>query len=315
MTITVIGHCCKDVLHLPAAGGVEPPPAESFGGIMFAVLTIANLMNGKDILQPVFGIGSADYEPVMEILRGYKCVDPSGIFRIKGQTNQVHLFYDGRGGERIECSKNIAPPIAYTRIRPFLDADAVLVNMISGSDISLETLDYIRMETRDRRVPIHFDFHSLTLGIDQEFKRFRRPLTDWRRWCFMMHSVQMSEAEAAGIPAERYDEPTLINHLMPLMVSALMITRGDRGLTLVTQDIHKKLTRHEIPAASFGPTVDTTGCGDVLGAAYLYHDTKLKDPLAAATAASRAAAYKATFSGLDGMKSLGETLAASSASA
>ena len=91
-------------------------------------------------------------------------------------------------------------------------------------------------------IPIHFDFHSLTLGTDQEFKRFRRPLTDWRRWCFMLNSIQMSEEEALGLSAERYDEKTLINHLMPLMVETLLITRSERGVTVIVQDIHKKLT-------------------------------------------------------------------------
>jgi sugar/nucleoside kinase (ribokinase family) len=290
MIFTVIGHLCKDILHLPTDESQEIPPVESYGGILYAVLTLANLMNGRDVLQPVFGVGSADYEPVMELLKKYKHIDASGVFRIKGLTNQVHIFYEQEKGSRIECSKGIAPPVPYNRIKPFLDADALLINMISGSDITLETLDYIRMETRERRVPIYFDFHALTLGIDQDFKRFPRSLTDWRR----------------------YDESTLINHLMPLMVAALMITRGDRGLTLITQDIHKKLTRHDIPAVHVGPTKDPTGCGDVFGAAYMYHFMKTKDSLVAATAANRIAAYKATFSGLDGFSDIPKNAAVDS---
>jgi len=309
MTLTVIGHLCKDILHLPSDGGEDQPPVENYGGILYAVLTLANLMNGKDVVQPVFGVGWSDYDPIIDLLKQHKNVDPSGIFRVKGQTNQVHIFYEQNRNNRIECSKGIAPPIGYNRIKPFLDADGVLINMISGSDITLETLDYLRMEVRERRVPIHFDFHSLTLGIDQDFKRFPRPLTDWRRWCFMLHGVQMSETEAHGLSAEHYDETTLINHLMPLMVDALMITRGSKGLTLVTQDIHKKLTYHDIPGISYGATVDPTGCGDVLGAAYLYQYMKSKDSLLAATVANRAAAYKATFSGLAGLDDLSSRIA------
>ena len=55
--------------------------------------------------------------------------------------------------------------------------------MVSGADITLETLGYIQMETREHGISIHFDFISLTLGTDEEYKRFRRPITDWRRWC------------------------------------------------------------------------------------------------------------------------------------
>ncbi len=311
MTITVIGHPCKDVLHIPAPPGSDGTETviEDYGGILYSIVTLASLMNGRDVLQPVFGVSAAEYDGVMELLKQYKQVDPSGVYRVKGPMNQVHLFYDGATpGGRIECSRNISQPIPFSRIKPFLDADGVLINMISGSDIGLETLDYIRMETRDRSVPLHFDFHSLTLGIDEEFKRFRRPLTDWRRWCFMLHTVQMSESEAAGLAAERYDEATLINQLMPLMVSTLLITRGERGVTVITQDIHKKLTRHDIPGVSFGPAKDPTGCGDVFGAAYFFQLLKSRDSVAAASFANNAAALKATVIGLEGLRAVGKQL-------
>jgi len=308
MVITVIGHLCKDVVHIPDEKEFQE---ESFGGILFTVLTLANLMSDKDRIQPVFGVGQADYELLMEQIKQYKNIDPSGIFRIKGPTNQVQLFYQKDAQTRIECSKYITAPIPFNRIKPYLDGDAVLVNMISGSDITLETMDYIRMEIRERGIPIHFDFHSLTLGIDQEFKRFRRPLTDWRRWCFMLNSIQMSEEEALGLSAERYDETTLINHLMTLMVETLAITRSERGATVIVQDIHKKLTRKDFAGVSFGTTNDATGCGDVFGAAFLYQYLKSKDSFIAAEFANKAAALNATLKNaqeIDGLRTKLEQL-------
>jgi sugar/nucleoside kinase (ribokinase family) len=307
MVITVIGHLCKDVIHLPG----EEESQETFGGIIFTLLTLANLMGEKDRIQPVFGVGQADYEELIEQLKKYKNIDTSGIFKFKGSTNEVQLFYQKNAQARVECSKNISPPIPFNRIKPYLDGDGVLVNMISGSDITLETLDYIRMGVRDRNIPIHFDFHSLTLGIDQEFKRFRRPLTDWRRWCFMLDSIQMSEEEALGLSAERYDEATLINHLMSLMVETLIITRGNRGVTAIVQDIHKKLTRKDFESESFGDIIDTTGCGDVFGAAFLFQFLKSKDSFIAIEFANKSAALNATFrhtSELEGLRSKLEQL-------
>ena len=268
MTITIIGHLCKDIIHLP---GEKEAQEESFGGIMYALLTLANLMSDRDCIQPVFGVGQSDYEALIEQLKPYKNIDVSGIFKFKGTTNQVQLFYQKDAKARIECSQNISAPIPLNRIKPYLDSNGVLINMVSGADITLETLGYIRMETRERGIHIHFDFHSLTLGTDQEFKRFRRPITDWRRWCFMLNSIQMTEEEALGLSAERYDEKTLTNHLMPLMVETLLITRGERGVSVIVQDIHKKLTQRDIACVSFGDTVDTAGCGDVFGAAFLYN--------------------------------------------
>jgi sugar/nucleoside kinase (ribokinase family) len=302
MVITVIGHLCKDILHLPQEK--DSPPAESFGGIFYSIAALSAFMGEKDVIQPVFGVGQADYDSLIERLSRYKNVDTKGIFKFKGPTNSVNLFYQADNQSRIECSKDIAAPIPFSRIKSFLDADGILINMISGSDITLETLDMIRIETREQHVPIHFDFHSLTLGIDQEFKRFRRPLTDWRRWCFMLHSIQMSEEEALGLSAERFDEATLVNHLMSLMVNTLVITRGSKGATVIVQDIHKTLTRRDLDAVPVPLVINPTGCGDVFGAAFLFYSLKKKDSFAAADFANKAAALNTTIQSADELDTL-----------
>lgn len=291
MDITVIGHLCKDRILGPVENA---PPVLQYGGIMYSVAALSALAGPHATIHPVFGVGQKDVDEVKELLRTLPQVDISGVFPVKGTTNEVTLIYGQPEVPRIECSSHIADPILLTRIKPYLDTNGVLVNMISGSDIALETLDHIRMNTRDARIPIHFDFHSLTLGIDPQAKRFRRPLTDWRRWCFMLHSVQLSEEEALGLSAEKYDEPTLINQLMPLMVQALLITRGERGATLVTQDVHKRLTRHDIPGVEV-KALDTTGCGDVFGAAYFASVLSGASQLEAVTKANAMAALHASF--------------------
>jgi sugar/nucleoside kinase (ribokinase family) len=299
MDITLIGHLCLDVVHRSG----EQNEVRSFGGISYSLLTLANLLGSDDKVIPVFGIGEAEYDEYMDLLAPYSAIDRSGIFKTRQPTNLVHLFYDESGQARTECSQNISDPLRFERIRPFLDTDGLLINMVSGFDMTLETLDKIRMEVREHDVPIHFDFHSLTLGVDDKATRFRRPLTDWRRWCFMIHSVQMSETEASGLSAERFDEQTLVNHLMPLMVRALLITRGSRGVTLIEQ-INKKLERHDLPGIPVEELSDPTGCGDVFGAAFFYHYLNNEHHVAAARFANELAALKATFSGLEGLNRL-----------
>jgi sugar/nucleoside kinase (ribokinase family) len=307
MTITVIGHLCVDEIHFPHKTGDEERSREGFGGIFFSLATLASLSGPNDTIYPVFGVGEKEYDALRNVLEKFTNVDTTGVFKIKGNTNRVHFFYEEGRNSRTECSNHISEPIPFAKIKPHLDSDGILINMVSGFDITLETMDAIRMAIRDARTPTHFDFHSLTLGIDQNSKRFRRPMTDWRRWCFMLNSIQMTQDEALGLTAEQYDESTLVNQLMPLMVNALVVTRGERGTTVIVQE-NKKLTRNDYAAASFGPTIDTIGCGDVFGAAFFHHFLRNKDYARAAEFANRAGGLKATFAGIDGMSMLSEKL-------
>ncbi|MCX7984734.1 MAG: carbohydrate kinase family protein [Bacteroidetes bacterium] len=306
MVITVIGHICNDIL--PPQSPHEKS-REQFGGIFYTIAALATLIDESDILYPVFGVGNGDYDRLMNLLSRYKNIETRGIFKFKGITNTVYLSYHNDKQSRTECSRDIAAPIPFQRIKPYLDCDGILINMVSGFDITLETLDAIRIETRDQRIPIHFDFHSLTLGIDHNHVRFRRPLTDWRRWCFMLHSIQMSEEEAAGLTAEKFDETTLINHLMPLMVNTLLITRGEKGVSVISQDIHKKLSRRDIPGI---PTdnrfINPTGCGDVFGAAYLYAYLKTRNSFTAAEFANAIASLNTTLASAEDFDTLREQI-------
>ena len=307
MTITVVGHLCIDEIHAAQNGDNGTTPRTDFGGIFFSLATLASLSGPKDTLHPVFGVGEEDFDDLNKRLEALPGVDTSGIFKLKGRTNHVYHFPEKVGKDRIECSEHISPPIPYSRLKPFLDTDGILINMVSGSDITLETLDLIRMAVRDARTPIHFDFHSLTLGIDQESKRFRRPLTDWRRWCFMLNSIQMTEEEALGLTVEHYDEPTLINQMMPLMVNALVITRGAHGGTAVLQS-NKKLTRFDFAGTSYGDAIDPLGCGDIYGAAFLSRYLQRKDYRNAAEFANQLAGMKATAPGISHMAEFVEKL-------
>jgi sugar/nucleoside kinase (ribokinase family) len=290
MQITVVGHLCLDVIHRPDGGETE-----SYGGIFYSVAALANLLGPKDVICPVFGVGRSEYEEFLERLKPYPNVDTSGIYRFNGPTNKVELVYKD-SQERVECSTHIAEPVPWKKIRPFLETDMVLINMISGLDISLETLDELRMEVRERHLPIYMDVHSLTLGINEDATRFRRPIDNWRRWLFMVHAVQMNEEEAAGLSTERLPDADLAQHVLALNTTALIITRGNRGCTVFI-DQHKHVQRSDIPAVPISGVVDPTGCGDVFAASYCAHYLKTKDILGSTQFANKVAARKAELPG------------------
>lgn len=297
MKILVLGHLCLDVIS--HADGTE---TQSPGGIFFSVATLANLLSASDTIVPVFGIGKNEYDDHIALLKRYPNVDTSGIYKMNGHTNRVHLFYrDDK--ERVECSKHISDPIPIKKIRPHLDVDMILINMISGFDITLETLDEIRMAVRDVHMPIYMDVHSLTLGINEDFTRFHRPVEAWRRWLFMIHAAQMNEEEAAILTAERYNEEGLAKQVLSLNTKTLVITRGEKGCTAFI-DIHKQIQRQDYPGIQLQKTVDPTGCGDVFAAAYCAEYLRSKEIAGSLVFANKIAARKAGFAGSENIDAL-----------
>ncbi len=261
MKFTIIGHFCFDITHHP--NGTE---TKEYAGIFRTITTLSKFATSTDTIYPIFGVNKKDKEEVKQKLSSYKNVDTSGIFSSTEETNQIHIFFNEE--KKIECSKHIASPIPFSAIKPYLATDGVLINMSSGVDIALETLDEIRLAVREKNIPIHLDIHNLTLGINSDATRFRRPVSDWRRWCFMVDSVQMNEEEAAGLTVEKYDEETLAKQMLPLMVKALCITRGGKGATLFSQE-RKTLVRKDFSGKNTDENI--IGAGDIFGATFFYH--------------------------------------------
>ena len=263
MNILVIGHLCLDVIR-PISG----PETRSYGGIYYTVITLASLMQKSDKVIPIFGVNKNDYQPLIDHLAQFPAVDTSGIFKFDEPTNTVHLYYENTES-RTERSVNIAKPIPYSRIRRHLSVNGILVNMISGSDIELETLDHIRIAVRSHNIPIHLDVHSLTLGVNESNGRFRRPVEEWRRWAFMMDTVQLNEEEILGLTREGLTEEQTAGHLLTLGIKGVVVTRGSKGAS-VYQNEKKHLLRKDIKGIAVDNVTDTTGCGDIFGAAFFW---------------------------------------------
>ncbi len=285
MKITVVGHFCIDIFH-HADGSEEKQP----GGIFHSVAALANLASDRDMIMPVFGIGETEYEEVKSALSQYRNIDLSGIFQFAGGSNNVHYYADGSG----ERTLNISKPIPLSHIKNFLNVDGVIINMISGQDITVDTIDEIRLVVRGEKVPIHLDIHSLTLTVNKDGTRTRKPMADWRRWCFMTDSVQMNEEEAKGMSVEHFNDELLAKQMIPLMVKAFVITRGEKGSTVYQED-HKHLYTTEITNDLNPEPVSTIGSGDIFGSSFFYHYLKKNNYIDAAKFAQSATAHSTKF--------------------
>jgi sugar/nucleoside kinase (ribokinase family) len=277
MKFLILGHFSYDVFH--GADGSERVQA---GGLQRAIRHLSGMCARQDRIIPVSCVGVDDHATILEDMGDLQNVDLSALYVQDVPTHRVH-YYPGNNGTVVACVKDLSPPIPFDRIKKFIEVDGILVNMMSGVDVRLETLDEIRMAVRGSDTRLHFDFHNLTLGIGPNAERIRRPLPDWRRWAFMMNTVQLNDEEIAGLSVERLTEQQTAGHVLTLSVAGVLVTRGRGGATLYYNE-HKKILRKDFPARrdSSHPAV---GNGDLFGAAFLWNYCKSGDLFAATESA------------------------------
>jgi len=108
----------------------------------------------------------------------------------------------------------------------------------------------------------------------------------------------LNEEEIAGLSRDTMTEQQTVGHLLTLGVRGVVVTRGERGASVFTNE-KKKVVRQDIPGIRVDRAVDATGCGDVFGAVFLKQYLRTKDMHAAAVTANGAAATKARLAGVD----------------
>jgi hypothetical protein len=274
MKILVVGH-----LLIEGQESLPGSPGEAYGGIYRAVRTLAALAGKSDVIVPVFCVHESDAEQLLNDLKLLPRVDTSSVYTVDVHSPRVSQPQGKR--DRGEGLHQPHPPIPFARIKPHLGADGILLNMVSGNDLTLDTLDGIRMAVRPRAVPIHFDYHNLTLGFAAGGKRRRQPLEEWRRWAFMLDTVQLNEEEIAGLTLEGLGEQQTAGHLLTLGVKGVLVTRREREVTVYRNE-RKHVVRHDIVVENRAGLMSTLGCEDVFGASFLYHYASSGDLLASA---------------------------------
>jgi sugar/nucleoside kinase (ribokinase family) len=115
------------------------------------------------------------------------------------------------------------------------------------------------------------DIHSLTLGKRENGKRYlRRPL-NWKRYCACADYLQLNKEEFELLLGEKLSHDSMKRFFQQFedgLLKALLITMGEQGLYLVYRPKSKLVVR-SIMAPRIERLRDTTGCGDVFGAAFV----------------------------------------------
>ena len=298
--IVVIGTINKDTIIFP-----NGKKTESFGGILYNILALSYLGGEDGKIYPVCNLGYDVYNQVISSLKNCNTVDLSGIKKVNYKNNHAFLSIN-RKNQREEILKNRVPPLSLSQIKPFLKADVMLVNFISGFDLSLVTLKKIRKSTD---ALIFMDVHSLTLGVGDSGKRFFKAPKNWRQWIKQADLVQMSLSELKELAKRNLKSHQEIKefgkYILNLGPRAVLVTWGEKGALMIFYDKVRKFVRMHLEKGSKVQRFkDATGCGDVFSAGFLICYMRTRNLTKSINFANYVAAQKCKISGVDGMKKL-----------
>lgn len=253
MKILVIGHTVVDKIHFK--NNVETKP----GGIYFSLLGF--FYSGLNVeIDLLTGVTKNNFELFSEDFNKVKLIGKS--FSDKMPVNHLILK---EGEEREEAYEYIPKGLDVTQISDFSVYDGVFINMVSGFDIEINDLYYIRQNFQG---PIYIDIHTLSRGVDENNHRYFRPVPHAEVWHGNVDFLQANESEILTL-GENYTKDEIIDDILSLGTKGVIVTKGEKGAELNFVDSGKrKLTAENKSIDSSEPCV---GCGDFFGASFFSH--------------------------------------------
>lgn len=257
-TIAVLGTLTRDTTIY--ADGTH---SENLGGLVYTLSTLAALFAGRARIRAVANVGFDLHDEACAHLESIG-VDTSLVRSVDVPNNHVFLTY--RDAEtRDEILRGSVPPVTLQHCLEASTADHFLVNLTSGRDLELETLQALR---RSFAGTLQLDVHSLTLGFARGGLRVLERPEAWAQWVSCADWVQMNETEASLL-GEGVAVETLADRCLELGPRGVIVTLGARGSVAVWRH-GGTVQRARIPAPHRPEPPFPTGCGDVFGASFAY---------------------------------------------
>lgn len=281
MKILLIGHSIIDHFAEDSVNNEKP------GGVFYSTLGICSAAKHED---EIFLLTSYNNKSFHLFEKVYSKVNLkySSEFENMPEVTLKTLVQ----GEREEIYKNISSKISVEKVKDWNIFDGILINMITGFDISVEQLNMIRNNFNGK---IYFDVHTLTRGVDESMKRCFRPVPDVEKWLACIDIIQCNDNELKTI-AKSESEYDCAREVLAGGPEILVITKGDQGSSIYFME-DNKIGFFHCEAEKIN-AVNKIGCGDIFGAVFFYSYISKNDAANSLRLANKAGAAAASIKNL-----------------
>lgn len=287
---------------------------KQFGGILYSAVSLAVLAGSKAEIFPVMNLGSDEFENVTGYLKRFDNINNGYINRSEHKTRVVDLYYKDKDSvlnisnkrtyDREENSTLPTTPVSYSQVCGLLqNVQGILVNMVSGTDITLDTLQQIR---RNFKGFIHMDLHNLVMQTFPDGTRKQFPVKDWKSWVSCTDTLQMNESEINILTGDNVTEYATAGEILKNGVTSLIVTRGRVGISHYFQDKNGVLQKEDLASVNSPEFIDSTGCGDVFASAFFFKNAESggKEVNFALNFANKMASVNASLQGVEDLEKL-----------
>jgi len=289
MKFLIIGHTVEDHIFFRGKNQQIKP-----GGIFYAAAGMHYFKYVEDEIFLASSIEERNYHLYSIV---YENLNKTYIRKVD-TIPKIHLkVYDDK--ERHEHYENLTNKLEIDS-SSLNEFNGIYINMITGFDISAEDVVNIRKNYSGK---IYLDIHSLARGLEPNYVRNFRPVPDVNKWISSVDILQANENEILTLSKYK-DELSIANELFSRGIKILIITKGDKGTTMISKE-ETALSVFDVPPIKI-KTENRIGCGDVFGAVFFYSYIKFGDKIKALNLANIAGGCIASYQNINQIKNLKE---------
>jgi sugar/nucleoside kinase (ribokinase family) len=259
MNLLVIGHSVLDFIN--DGNSIK----QNAGGIHYTISALNRFKSKED---EIYLCSQFDTDTYRYFQLEFEKINNSYLTKVD-KIPRVHLnLYKDK--ERHEKYENITNNLLVD-VNNLSKFDGILINMITGFDITLEQLKNIRNNFTGL---IYIDVHTLSRGLDQNYKRNFRLIPEFSEWAKCLDIIQVNQKEIFTLSLQK-DENKIVEEMFSHDVKIICVTKGEQGAEVYFKDEEKIISHFEKANKVDNPNI--VGCGDTFGATFFYNYIRSKN--------------------------------------